>query len=186
MRPYITTPHEFSGRDDGCREGEDEQEPRDEGCGSRPISRVLSRTAIHLGCTSPCTSSDLPGNPCGPHVAAMAACSPIWSCSGWGLPCRRVLPPARCALTAPFHPCRPTTRERSGLAVYFLWHFPWAHAPQALPGTLPCGARTFLPPTAPAGTAGERLPGRLPKRSYYRPSEPVPAARSPCNRSPSS
>ena len=30
-------------------------------------------------------------------------------------------------------------------AVYFLWHFPWARAPQALPGTLPAGARTFLP-----------------------------------------
>ena len=31
-------------------------------------------------------------------------CLPIWSCFGWGLPCRSVLPPARCALTAPFHP----------------------------------------------------------------------------------
>src|SRR4029077_16851752 len=31
----------------------------------------------------------------------------IRSCSGWGLPCRRVLPPARCALTAPFHPYLP-------------------------------------------------------------------------------
>ena len=31
-------------------------------------------------------------------------CIPIWPCSEWGLPCRRVLPPARCALTAPFHP----------------------------------------------------------------------------------
>jgi hypothetical protein len=31
-------------------------------------------------------------------------------------------------------------------AVYFLWHFPWAHAPQVLPGILPAGARTFLPP----------------------------------------
>jgi len=29
---------------------------------------------------------------------------PIWSCSRWGLPSRSVLPPARCALTAPFHP----------------------------------------------------------------------------------
>jgi len=28
--------------------------------GSRPISRVLSWTAIHLGCTSPYTSCDLP------------------------------------------------------------------------------------------------------------------------------
>ena len=44
-------------------------------------------------------------------------------------------------------------------AVYFLWHFPWAHAPQALPGTLPAGARTFLPIT-PRGVI-ERLPGRL-------------------------
>jgi hypothetical protein len=34
-------------------------------------------------------------------------CFPIWSCSRWGLPCHRVLPPARCALTAPFHPYRP-------------------------------------------------------------------------------
>jgi len=37
--------------------------------------------------------------PRGPRV-----CSPIWSCSGWGLPCHEVLPPVRCALTAPFHP----------------------------------------------------------------------------------
>ena len=29
-------------------------------------------------------------------------------------------------------------------AVYFLWHFPWARAPQALPGALSEGARTFL------------------------------------------
>jgi len=65
-------------------------------------------------------------------------CSPIWSCSGRGLPCRKLLPVARCALTAPFHPYQPK------LAVYFLWHFPWAHAPQALPGALSEGARTFL------------------------------------------
>ena len=58
------------------------------------------------------------------------------------------LPQARCALTAPFHPYR--RRERR-LAVYFLWHWPWAYAPQALPGTLPYGARTFL--HAQMGTA---------------------------------
>jgi len=75
--------------------------------GSRPISRVLSRTTIHLGRASPRASSDLPGNSCGPQVRARKpACFPIWSCSRWGLPCRRMLPPARCALTAPFHPCR--------------------------------------------------------------------------------
>ena len=32
---------------------------------------------------------------------------PIWPCSRWGLPCHGVLPPMRCALTAPFHPYRP-------------------------------------------------------------------------------
>ena len=115
--------------------------------GSRPISRVLSRTAIHLGCASPRTSSDLPGSRAGHTLPILdgSAGFPIWSCSGWGLPCRGVLPPARCALTAPFHPCRrPLLRETGAWAVCFLWHFPWAHAPQALPGIPPCGARTFL------------------------------------------
>jgi hypothetical protein len=50
--------------------------------GSRPISRVLSWTVIHLVNMSPCDSSNLPGNLYGPHQ-----CSPIWSCSEWGLPC---------------------------------------------------------------------------------------------------
>ena len=43
-----------------------------------------------------------------------------------------------------------------GQAVYFLWHCPWARAPQALPGTLPNGARTFL------RGHPQRLLGRLP------------------------
>jgi hypothetical protein len=42
-------------------------------------------------------------------------CFPIWPCSRWGLPCRRMLPPTRCALTAPFHPCRPPFRGLGGL-----------------------------------------------------------------------
>ena len=50
-----------------------------------------------------------------------------------------LLPTARCALTAPFHPYQPK------LAVFSLLHLSWAHAPQPLAGTLPCGARTFLP-----------------------------------------
>ena len=81
--------------------------------------------------------------------------TPIWSCSGWGLPSRSVLPRARCALTAPFHPYLRFAPK----AVYFLLHFPWAHAPQELPGTLPCGARTFLP-----RTSRERLPSLLRSR----------------------
>jgi len=38
----------------------------------------------------------------------------------------------------------PAKVQRQFPAVYFLWHFPWAHAPQALPGALSEGARTFL------------------------------------------
>src|SRR5690606_41733041 len=40
---------------------------------------------------------------------------PIWSCSERGLPCHALLPGARCALTAPFHPYLPT---EVGVAVY--------------------------------------------------------------------
>jgi len=78
--------------------------------------------------------------PRGPRVY-----SSIWSCSGWGLPChcccqqRGALLPHHFTLT----PHLQSKDSRWG-AVYFLWHFPWTHVPQALPGTLPCGARTFL------------------------------------------
>jgi len=72
------------------------------------ISRVLSWTIIHLGQLSPTASSDLPGSLLRHAVQDEPAYSPIWSCFGRGLPCRDVLPLARCALTAPFHPCRHT------------------------------------------------------------------------------
>ena len=41
--------------------------------------------------------------------------SPIWSCSGRGLPCRELLPVARCALTAPFHPYLPSRTKTGGI-----------------------------------------------------------------------
>ncbi len=40
---------------------------------------------------------------------------PIWPCSERGLPCRGLLPAARCALTAPFHPYRQRKRCLGGL-----------------------------------------------------------------------
>ena len=45
------------------------------------------------------------------RCGADAAHSPIWSCSGRGLPCRGLLPAARCALTAPFHPYQAYARR---------------------------------------------------------------------------
>ncbi len=53
-----------------------------------------------------------------------------------------LLPAARCALTAPFHPYLIPLRGPS--AVCSLLHWSWV-SPPALPGTLPYGARTFLP-----------------------------------------
>src|SRR5579885_440380 len=82
--------------------------------GSRPVSRVLSRAIIPLGPASPRASSGLPGSACEHRCTLVGGCFPIWPCSRWGLPCRRVLPPARCALTAPFHPCRSAQRADLG------------------------------------------------------------------------
>ena len=66
---------------------------------SQPISRVLSWIIIRLGLKSLLGSSNLPGSDVGHTIR-----NPIWSCSGWSLPCNQLLPVARCALTAPFHP----------------------------------------------------------------------------------
>src|ERR671935_2741547 len=77
---------------------------------------------------------------------------------GFAVP--RRLPGARCALTAPFHPCHaPPRGDRS--AVCFLWHCPAGRPDRPLTGTLPFGARTFL------GGLGCR-PTRSPERLRHR------------------
>ena len=43
---------------------------------SRPVSRVLSRTVIHLGYASPHTSSDLPGNSAGHTIVPLFGLAP--------------------------------------------------------------------------------------------------------------
>src|SRR5690348_17765269 len=61
-------------------------------------------------------------------------------------------PAARCALTAPFHPCRPPGLPE-GEAVYFLWHFPWGRPRRVLPGTVPPWSPDFPLPAREAGAA---------------------------------
>ena len=79
---------------------------------SRPISRVLSWTTIPLGHTSPCGSSDQPGDDAG-HVMV-----PLFGLAPGGVCRAGPLPDSRCALTAPFHPCliqrRPTCLAAPG------------------------------------------------------------------------
>lgn len=95
---------------------------------SRPISRVLSWTIIHLGYVSPHTSCSLPES-----SASNTLWIPIWPCSKRGLPCHGMLPPMRCALTAPFHPYLSTLQQSGGFFSVALsvgsrppgvtWHF---------------------------------------------------------------
>jgi hypothetical protein len=73
---------------------------------------------------------------CGSHLAAYLALLRL------GVTLPSLLPAMRWALTPPFHPYpNPANRTR---AVCFLWPFPSSYDAQALPGSLPCGARTFL------------------------------------------
>ena len=77
---------------------------------SRPISRVLSGTIIHLGRPSPDASCDLPGDTCGPQAARGVPPYLVLLQRGFTVP--SPLPQTRCALTAPFHPCLPAKRVR--------------------------------------------------------------------------
>jgi hypothetical protein len=52
---------------------------------SRPISRVLSWTVIPLAYASPRSSSDLPGSPCGPHVAAIKPLASLFGLAPGGV-----------------------------------------------------------------------------------------------------
>ena len=64
---------------------------------SRPISRVLSWTTIHLGIASPQPSSGLPESSAGRACRIL-----IWPCSEWGLPCRRLVQRRGALLPPPF------------------------------------------------------------------------------------
>src|SRR5512147_2210267 len=80
---------------------------------SRPVSRVLFRgmipaaADIHLGRTLPCASSELyPEAGAGRPTPRLAARTPPYLLLhqvGFAVP--PLSPGARCALTAPFHPC---------------------------------------------------------------------------------
>src|SRR5262249_28272785 len=67
-----------------------------------------------------------------------------------------VLPRARCALTAPFHPYSPSPFGSGGRYVFCATN-PSGCPDRELPGALPCGVRTFLPPT-PSGLRRGKLP----------------------------
>ena len=103
----------------------------------RPTRAAARRPARHLGSLR---------NACRSYLVLL----PV----GFSLP--PPLPAVRCALTAPFHPYR-RPACRGGLAVYFLWHFPWGRPRRALPGTVPPWSPDFPLPAY----RGERPSNRL-------------------------
>src|ERR1700679_889437 len=89
---------------------------------SRPLSRVLSWTVIPLAYASPRSSSDLPGSPCGPHVAAVKPLASLFGLAPGGV-CRAVGVATRAVRSyrtiSPLP--APLSRHLGGI---FLLHFP--------------------------------------------------------------
>ena len=86
---------------------------------------------------------------CGPHYRPL-----IWPCSRRGLPCRVCCQPRGALLPHLFTLTTHLTLSGYNIefiypgrvrcvAVYFLWHFPSAHAAQELPGALPMWSPDF-------------------------------------------
>ena len=119
---------------------------------SRPgIARGLQRPTRRLRTGRPLDPPTCVGEPVPPYLVLLRA--------GFCLP--PTLPPARCALTAPFHPYLSCPRR-----YFFCATDPSDCSARALPGALPSGVRTFLPPpplAKPRGLtrseAGDRLVG---------------------------
>ncbi len=130
---------------------------------SRSVSRVLSWTIIHLRQASPPACSDLPES-----AAGRSTRIPIWSCSEWGLPSPRLLPAARCALTAPFHPYRTTEVVRR---YTFCCTFRRLAPPRCYLAPCPVEPGLSSPPAAKAAQQSDRLTdsaARLPAAASWR------------------
>ena len=125
---------------------------------SPPCGASLRVTIIPLAPSLLKGSSSLPGD----FGRAVLMASPYLALLRAGFCLPPMLPPARCALTAPFHHCLPAGSPRRAAlrasAVCFLCHCPSGCPDRALPGALPCGVRTFLPPSpAKRAKADDRL-----------------------------
>ena len=137
-------PQSTTARDARSREAADRVVAED-------ISRVLFRArvapraaaVIPLGRPLPDASSSLPRSSGGQPSRAFAHRPSTWPCFGCGLPCHGCYQP-RGGLLPHLFTLAPGASLRA-VAVCFLWHCPRDHSHRALPGTLPCEARTFLP-----------------------------------------
>jgi hypothetical protein len=125
-----------------------------------PRSWSSGGMAIPLGRPLPSASCDRPerrrGGP--PGIPANGdACRSYLVLLPVGFSVPPPLPAARCALTAPFHPCRAARSSATDRRCTFCGTFPGVAPAGRYPAPYLRGARTFLPP--PEG--GERPSGRL-------------------------
>ncbi len=129
----------------------------------RPVSRVLSPARGpgdgHSSGTRVATGLARPTRTTGPEtglrrhtLAGDRRRRPYLVLLPVGFAVPPTLPPARCALTAPFHPYPQAGRSRPRRAVCSLWHFPWGRPRRALPGTVFPWSPDFPPP--PEGGSG--------------------------------
>ena len=115
------------------------------------VSRSVSGTAIiPLGPGSPPGSSSRPGDSSRAVRRDGRPLSPYLALLRMGFTVPPPSPAERCALTAPFHPCRPF-----GGRFIFCGTFLRVAATGCYPACRPCGVRTFLP-----GPLVERSPER--------------------------
>ena len=127
--------------------------------------RLPSDSSSRPGDSPP--KADRDGRPLSPYLALLRM--------GFTVP--PALPSGRCALTAPFHPCRSPPKGRK--AVCSLWHFPSRRRDRALPGMPPVWSSDFPPRflgaiTWPART-GKMVTGfRRGVRGPADPSTPTP------------
>src|SRR3954447_8489784 len=104
--------------------------------------------------------------PCGRPGTRRAASTSLLGLAPGGVCLAAASPRRRCALTAPFHPCRRRGNVRPRrLAVYFCGTFPRVSPGRISRPPSPCGVRTFLeaPVFSPASAAA--LPATTESRS---------------------
>lgn len=107
---------------------------------SRPVSRVLSSTVIHLRYPLPGTLSDYPKTRAGDPSGTLSLRFPICLSSGGVCLASSIALGAVVSYTT-FSPLP----KRQAPAVFFLLHFPLSRDTWPLASALPCEARTFLP-----------------------------------------
>jgi hypothetical protein len=167
--------------------------------GKRPVSRVLSvlrlcgrEAAIYLVFRSQDAKDiERPTRRTGRRAASFRPADgtellPTWSCTGWGLPAPRKLPPGAVGSYPTFSLLTPVfpavaRMDRGGLFSVALSVAACIckTAPSLAQGTLLCGARTFLPPKVRLAPPGSGCPvsscHRIPIGRYNKIQKNVPA-----------